>query len=110
MSAKPPRAKARASKPATGSTPTPGVLDALSDAIESGAGLPEVTRAAAKVLEASIALIDRSSAVLAVAAPSPAEETRLLEAGRGDRHRASASRTRWSASSVPAAGGRSGGA
>ena len=58
-------------------------LDALSDAIESGAGLPAVARAAARVLDASVALIDRSSAVLAVAAASPAEEAKLLEGGSG---------------------------
>src|SRR5688500_3146878 len=59
-----------------------GDLEALSDAIESGAGLPAVARAAAKALGASVALIDRSSAVLAVAASSSAEEGKLLsEAG-----------------------------
>ena len=57
------------------------LLDALSEAIESGAGLPAVTRAAAKALEASVALIDRSSAVLGVAASSQAEEGRLLTGG-----------------------------
>jgi hypothetical protein len=44
-------------------------LDALteiSDAVESGLGLPEVVRAAARALDASLVLIDRSSAVLAV--------------------------------------------
>ena len=46
-----------------------GTLDALAEAVESGAGLPAVARAAAKVLDASVALIDRSSAVLAVAGP-----------------------------------------
>jgi DNA-binding PucR family transcriptional regulator len=56
-------------------------LDALSEAIESGAGLPAVARAAAKALGASVALIDRSSAVLAVAAGSSAEESKLLAAG-----------------------------
>jgi sugar diacid utilization regulator len=53
-------------------------LDALSDAVESGAGLPAVARAAATALGASVALIDRSSAVLAVAATSSAEEQKLL--------------------------------
>ena len=53
-------------------------LDALSEAIESGAGLPAVARAAGKALGASVALIDRSSAVLAVAAASSAEESKLL--------------------------------
>jgi sugar diacid utilization regulator len=56
-------------------------LDALSEAIESGAGLPAVARAAGKALGASVALIDRSSAVLAVAASSSAEESKLLESG-----------------------------
>ncbi len=86
MSAKGTGAKGRGRESAAkaGSTPPDGgVLEALSDAIESGAGLPDVARAAAKLLGASVALIDRSSAVLAVAAPSPAEETRLLEAGSG---------------------------
>ncbi len=67
--------------PATGAET--GALDALAEAIESGAGLPAVARAAAKVLGASVALIDRSSAVLAVAAASPSEERTLLSAERG---------------------------
>ena len=58
-------------------------LESLSEAIESGAGLPAVARAAGKALGASVALIDRSSAVLAVAASSSAEESRLL-AGEAD--------------------------
>jgi hypothetical protein len=57
---------------------TEGLLEQLSAAIESGAGLPAVTRAAAQALGASLALIDRSSAVLGVAASSQAEEKRLL--------------------------------
>ncbi len=66
------------SKAKTGSETDPGTLEALSEAIESGAGLPAVTRAAAEVLGASVALIDRSSVVLAVAAASPNEEGKLL--------------------------------
>jgi len=58
-------------------------LEALSEAIESGAGLPATTRAAALALDASVALIDRSSAVLAVAAVSSAEEEKLLAGGQG---------------------------
>src|SRR5213080_160716 len=53
-------------------------LDAVTDAVESGAGLPEVVRAAARALEASLALTDRSGAVLAVAARSSADERSLL--------------------------------
>ncbi|MCD6015768.1 MAG: putative transcriptional regulator, PucR family [Solirubrobacterales bacterium] len=60
-----------------------GALDALSEAIESGAGLPAVARAASAALGGSVALIDRSSAVLAVAASSSAEEAKLL-AAEGD--------------------------
>jgi sugar diacid utilization regulator len=55
-----------------------GSLEAISDAVESGAGLPEVVRAAARALDAGLVLIDRSSAVLAVAAASPADERSLM--------------------------------
>jgi DNA-binding PucR family transcriptional regulator len=60
-----------------------GQLDELSAAIESGAGLPAVARAAAKALGGSVALIDRTSAVLAVAAASSDEERKLLSAASG---------------------------
>jgi DNA-binding PucR family transcriptional regulator len=56
-------------------------LDRLSEAVESGAGLPAVARAAAKVLDASVVLIDRSSAVLAVAGASSDQEQKLLAGG-----------------------------
>ncbi len=62
-------------------TQNEGSTDALSEAIESGAGLPAVARAAGAALGASVALIDRSSAVLAVAASSSAEESKLLSGG-----------------------------
>jgi sugar diacid utilization regulator len=61
----------------------PVLLEALSDAVESGAGLPAVARAAARLLDASVALIDRSSAVLAVAGASPDQERKLLAGGEG---------------------------
>ncbi|HEX4307024.1 MAG TPA: helix-turn-helix domain-containing protein [Solirubrobacterales bacterium] len=61
----------------------PTLLDALSEAVESGAGLPAVARAAARLLDASVALIDRSSSVLAVAGASPDQEERLLAGGEG---------------------------
>ena len=72
----------RASEPVVRVSPS-SPLDTLSEAIESGAGLPSVTRAAAEALGASIALIDRSSAVLAVAAGSSAEEEKLLASAAG---------------------------
>jgi sugar diacid utilization regulator len=58
-------------------------LDAITEAVESGAGLPEVVRAAAKALEASLAVTDAWGATLAVAARSPAEERSLLSRGKG---------------------------
>jgi sugar diacid utilization regulator len=58
-------------------------FEALSDAIEAGAGLPAVARAAARVLGASLALIDRSTAVLAVVARSADEESKLLSSADG---------------------------
>ena len=48
-----------------------------------GAGLPAVARAAARLLDASVALIDRSSAVLAVAGASPDQERKLLSGEEG---------------------------
>jgi DNA-binding PucR family transcriptional regulator len=58
--------------------PDLSALDAMTDAVESGAGLPEVARAAARALEASLVVSDGSGAVLAVAARSPADERALL--------------------------------
>ena len=73
-------------------------LDAITDAVESGAGLPEVVRAAARALDASLALTDRAGAVLAVAARSPADERALLDDADGvDEHRAARRRRRRSA-------------
>jgi sugar diacid utilization regulator len=70
-------------KPVVESAPSPlAKLEAISHAVESGAGLTAVTRAAAAALESSVAVIDTSSAVLAVAAASPEDERRLL-AGEG---------------------------
>jgi sugar diacid utilization regulator len=58
-------------------------LDAITEAVESGAGLPEVVRAAARALDASLAVTDAWGATLAVAARSPAEERALLSQGEG---------------------------
>ncbi len=60
-------------------------LQAITDAVEAGAGLPEILRAAARALEASLILIDRSGAVLAVAARSPADERSLMRGGESVR-------------------------
>jgi hypothetical protein len=58
-------------------------LDAITEAVESGAGLPDVVRAAARALDASLVLLDRAGSVLAVAARSPADERSLLDSAPG---------------------------
>ncbi|HEX2104843.1 MAG TPA: helix-turn-helix domain-containing protein [Solirubrobacteraceae bacterium] len=58
-------------------------LDAITDAVESGAGLPEVIRAAARALDASLVLVDRAGSVLAAAARSPADERSVMSGGSG---------------------------
>jgi hypothetical protein len=54
----------------TASAPDLGSLEAITEAVAGGAGLPEIVRAAARALDASLVLIDRTSVVLAVAARS----------------------------------------
>ncbi len=58
--------------------PDLAALAAITDAVEAGAGLPEILRAAARALDASLILIDRSASILAVAARSPADEQSLM--------------------------------
>jgi PucR family transcriptional regulator, purine catabolism regulatory protein len=53
-------------------------LHAVTDAVAAGAGLPEVVRAAGRALDASLVLLDHTSAVLAVAARSTADERSLM--------------------------------
>ena len=65
--------------------PDLGSLEAITQAVEGGLGLPEVVRAAARALDASLILIDRSSGVLAVAARST--RRRALADGRRARGR-----------------------
>ncbi|HEY8303557.1 MAG TPA: helix-turn-helix domain-containing protein [Solirubrobacteraceae bacterium] len=56
-------------------------LDAVTEAVESGAGLPEVVRAASRALDASLAVTDAAGATIAVAARSSADERSLLSGG-----------------------------
>ncbi len=58
-------------------------LDAMTEAVESGAGLPEVVRAAARALDASLSVSDAGGATLAVAARSPADERSLQNSSTG---------------------------
>jgi sugar diacid utilization regulator len=58
-------------------------LDAVTEAVESGAGLPEVVRAASRALDASLVVTDASGATIAVAARSSADERSLLSGAEG---------------------------
>jgi PucR family transcriptional regulator, purine catabolism regulatory protein len=57
-------------------------LDEVSDAVESGAGLPEVARAAGRALDSSVIVLDAAASVLAVACAS-SEDERAVMAGEG---------------------------
>jgi DNA-binding PucR family transcriptional regulator len=56
-------------------------LQAVTAAVESGAGLPEVARALARAMDASLAVTDSRGVTLAVAARSTADERSLLADG-----------------------------
>jgi sugar diacid utilization regulator len=58
-------------------------LDGVSEAVESGAGLPAVARAAGRALDASVIVLDVASSVLAVACLST-EDERIVMAGEAD--------------------------
>src|SRR3954451_24989978 len=58
-------------------------LDEITDAVESGARLPEIVRAAPRALAATLVRTDRPGAVLAWAARSPADERSLLDDAAG---------------------------
>src|SRR3954452_4604611 len=64
--------------------PASAFLDAVGEvnaAIEAGAGLPEVARATARALSSSVAVVDASGSVLALACQSPADERDVLANG-----------------------------
>ncbi|HEY1357519.1 MAG TPA: helix-turn-helix domain-containing protein [Thermoleophilaceae bacterium] len=58
-------------------------LDEVSEAVESGAGLPAVARAASRALDASVIVLDSSSSVLAVACSSPEDERAVMAGESG---------------------------
>ncbi|MBA2420440.1 MAG: helix-turn-helix domain-containing protein [Thermoleophilaceae bacterium] len=58
------------------------LFEQVSEAVESGAGLPSVARAASRALDASAIVLDSSCNVLAVACASPDDE-RAVMAGEG---------------------------
>jgi len=57
-------------------------LDEVSEAVESGAGLPAVARAAGRALDASVIVLDAAGSVLAVACES-SEDERMVMASEG---------------------------
>jgi sugar diacid utilization regulator len=58
-------------------------LEAVAEVVETGDGLPALARAISRSLEASVAILDRSSSVLAVACASPEDERAVLEVREG---------------------------
>jgi sugar diacid utilization regulator len=64
-----------------GAGPNLSALAAITEAVQGGAGLPEVLRAAGRALDTSLILIDRSGSILAVTARSPADERSLMRDG-----------------------------
>jgi sugar diacid utilization regulator len=68
--------------PGAGPGPNLSALAAITEAVQAGAGLPEVLRAAGRALDASLILIDRSGSILAVTARSPADERSLMRDGQ----------------------------
>jgi sugar diacid utilization regulator len=67
----------------TRSRPFLEALDEVSDAVESGAGLPAVARAASRALDASVIVLDTGSSVLAVACASPEDERAVMAGEAG---------------------------
>jgi sugar diacid utilization regulator len=58
-------------------------LEAVAEVVETGDGIPALARAISRSLEASVAILDRSSSVLAVACASPEDERAVLEVREG---------------------------
>ncbi|CAN5189781.1 hypothetical protein BH20ACT20_BH20ACT20_09920 [soil metagenome] len=69
-------------RPAPSQSPFLAAFEEVSEAVESGSGLPSVARAAAHALDASVVIVDSASSVLAVACLSREDERAVL-AGEG---------------------------
>jgi len=76
-----PKAQARLAAPAEGAL-LEGVAE-VSTALESGAGLPEVVRAAGRAMASSVIVLDGSGSVLAVACRSPDDEQAVMDGEDG---------------------------
>ena len=70
-------------RPTDAATGSAEGLEAVAEAVEAGDGIPALARALGRALQASVAILDRSSSVLAVACASPADERAVLEAREG---------------------------
>ncbi|MEA2347024.1 MAG: hypothetical protein QOG62_811 [Thermoleophilaceae bacterium] len=70
-------------RPASAEVPSLEGISELSAAVEAGAGLPEVVRAASRALASSVVVIDSSSSILAVACRSPEDERAVMADGQG---------------------------
>ena len=64
--------------PTAAASPFLSAFEEVSEAVESGSGLPAVARAAAHALDASVAVSDAAGGVLAVACLSPEDERAVL--------------------------------
>ncbi|MDQ4049885.1 MAG: DUF3435 domain-containing protein, partial [Actinomycetota bacterium] len=58
-------------------------FEEVSEAVESGAGLPAVVRAAGRALDASVVVLDAAASVMAVACLSPEDERAVLAGESG---------------------------
>ena len=58
-------------------------LEAVAEVVESGDGLPALARAVGRALDVSVAILDRSSSVVAVACASPDDERAVLSVREG---------------------------
>ncbi|MDX6642647.1 MAG: hypothetical protein QOD76_609 [Solirubrobacteraceae bacterium] len=77
------RASAPTSPPVAAPSAELTALEAVSAAVQAGAGLPEVVRAAGRALDSSLVLLDPLGAKLAVSVRSPADEQSLVAGGSG---------------------------
>src|SRR5919106_3721885 len=78
-----PRHRGGAAEAAAESTSFLEALDEVSEAVESGAGLPAVARAAGRALDASVIVLDAASSVLAVACEASEDERAVMAGERG---------------------------
>jgi sugar diacid utilization regulator len=70
-------------RPADAALGSGEALEAVAEVVEAGDGLPALARAISRALEASVAILDRSISVLAVACASPEDERAVLEMREG---------------------------